>query len=70
MTAKERLATVPEVPIVDEAGMADFYMSDWHGIWAPDGVAAAVRDVLDAAIVETLADRPVRKRLEDLGQAI
>jgi tripartite-type tricarboxylate transporter receptor subunit TctC len=70
VTAKERLAVVPEVPTVDEAGMADFYMSNWHGIWAPKGVAPTVRDVLDAAIVETLADPAVRKRLEDLGQAI
>src|SRR5262249_39764945 len=70
VTAKERLAVVPEVPTVDEADLPDFYMSNWHGIWAPKDIAPGVRDILASAVAESLADPTVRKRLTDLGQEI
>jgi tripartite-type tricarboxylate transporter receptor subunit TctC len=61
---------VPEIPTVDEAGLPGFYMSNWHGIWAPKGISPAIRDALNAAVVDTLADPPVRRQLVDLGQEI
>jgi tripartite-type tricarboxylate transporter receptor subunit TctC len=70
VTAKERLAVVPEIPTVDEAGLPGFYMSNWHGVWASKGISPAIRDTLNAAVVETLADPAVRKQLADLGQEI
>jgi tripartite-type tricarboxylate transporter receptor subunit TctC len=70
VTAPKRLAAAPDVPTVDEAGLPGFYMSVWHGIWAPHGTPPAVIAKLNAAIVEALADPNVRKRLEDLGQDI
>ncbi|HTQ01662.1 MAG TPA: tripartite tricarboxylate transporter substrate-binding protein [Casimicrobiaceae bacterium] len=70
VTAPKRVAAAPDVPTVDEAGLPGFYMSVWHGIWAPHGTPPAVIAKLNAAIVEALADRDVRKRLEDLGQDI
>jgi tripartite-type tricarboxylate transporter receptor subunit TctC len=70
VTAPKRLAAVPDVPTVDEAGLPGFYMSVWHGIWAPHGTPAAAIAKLNAAMVEALADPAVRKRLEDLGQDI
>ena len=70
VTAPKRLAAAPDVPTVDEAGLPGFYMSVWHGIWAPHGTPPAVIAKLNAAVVEALADPDVRKRLEDLGQDI
>jgi tripartite-type tricarboxylate transporter receptor subunit TctC len=70
VTAKEHLGVVAEIPTVDEAGLPGFYMSNWHGIWAPKGVAPAVRGALSSAVVETLADPAVRNRLVDLGQEV
>jgi tripartite-type tricarboxylate transporter receptor subunit TctC len=70
VTAPKRLAAAPDVPTVDEAGLPGFYMSVWHGIWAPHGTPPAVIAKLNGAIVEALADPAVRKRLEDLGQDI
>lgn len=70
VTAKERLSVVPDIPTVDEAGLPGFYMSNWHGIWAPKGIAPAVRDTLNAAVVATLEDPPTRRQLADLGQEI
>ncbi len=45
-------------------------MSIWHGIWAPRGTPRNVIARLNAAIVESLADPAVRRRLVDLGQEI
>ena len=70
VTASARLAAAPDIPTVDEAGLHKFYMSIWHGIWAPRGTPRNVTARLNAAIVESLADPVVRQRLVDLGQEI
>lgn len=70
VTAKTRLPAAPEIPTVDEAGLPGLYIAIWHGIWVPRGTSKDVVAKLNAAIVETLADSPVRQRLADLGQEI
>lgn len=70
VTSKTRLPAAPDIPTVDEAGLPGFYMAVWHGIWAPRGTPPAVIAKLDAAIMESLADPAVQKRLADLGQEI
>src|SRR5215510_4403775 len=70
VTAKTRLEAQPDIPTVDEAGLPGFYMAVWHGIWAPAATPKAVVAKLNDALVETLADASVRKRLGDLGQEI
>ena len=70
VTASTRLAAAPDIPTVDEAGLDKFYMSIWHGIWAPKGTPKNAIARLNASIVESLADPAVRKRLGDLGQEI
>ena len=70
VTSRTRLQAAPEIPTVDEAGLPGFYMAVWHGIWAPANTPKAVVARLNAAIVESLADPAVKKRLSDLGQEI
>jgi tripartite-type tricarboxylate transporter receptor subunit TctC len=70
VTAKTRLAAAPDIPTVDEAGLPNFYMAVWHGIWAPKATPRPVIDKINAAIVEALADPGVRTKLGDLGQEI
>jgi tripartite-type tricarboxylate transporter receptor subunit TctC len=70
VTQATRLASAPDVPTVDEAGLPKFYMTVWHGLWVPKGTPPSVIAKLNAALRETLADPDVRKRLGDLGQEI
>jgi tripartite-type tricarboxylate transporter receptor subunit TctC len=70
VTAKTRLASAPDIPTVDEAGLPGFYMSIWHAVWAPKGTPRDALAKLNAALREALADPAIRKRLEDLGQEI
>jgi len=70
VTAKERLATAPDIPTVDEAGLPGFYIAVWTALWAPAGTPGAIVARLNAAVVDALAAPAVRARLADLGQDI
>jgi tripartite-type tricarboxylate transporter receptor subunit TctC len=70
VTAKDRLAASPEVPTVDEAGLPGFYISVWHGLWAPRRTPRELITKLNIAVTRALADAQVRKRLFDLAQEI
>jgi tripartite-type tricarboxylate transporter receptor subunit TctC len=66
--AKTRWWAAPDTPTIEEAGMPPLYASFWHGFWAPKGTPKDVITKLNAAIVETLADPAVQKRMRDIGQ--
>src|SRR4051812_23898754 len=68
VTAPSRMALAPDVPTTDEAGLPGFYLSYWHGLWAPKGTPKDVVAKLNAAVVAALAQPAVRTRLADLGQ--
>ena len=66
----KRVASAPEVPTVDEAGMPGFHMTLWSGLWVPKGTPKEIVARLNAATVEALSDPAVRKQLENLGLQI
>jgi tripartite-type tricarboxylate transporter receptor subunit TctC len=68
--AKERLASLPDVPTVDEAGVPGFYSAIWMGLWAPKGTPKPAITKLNAAVTEALANPVVSKRLTDLGHEL
>jgi tripartite-type tricarboxylate transporter receptor subunit TctC len=70
VTAQSRLKGAPDIPTVDEAGMPGMYISFWHALWMPRGVPKDILAKVNAAVVETLADGAVRKRLEGIHQDI
>ena len=70
VTSSSRLPAAPEVPTVEEAGLAGFYVSVWHGLWAPKGTPKDVVAALNNAVARALHEPVVRQRLIDLGQDI
>jgi tripartite-type tricarboxylate transporter receptor subunit TctC len=70
VAAKTRLASAPDIPTVDEAGLPGFYMSHWNAFWVPKGTPKTVIGKLNAAVVDALADPAVRQRLAELGLEI
>jgi tripartite-type tricarboxylate transporter receptor subunit TctC len=70
VTSKARLATLPEIPTLDEAGLTGFDLSGWNAVWAPRGTPKDVIAKVNAAVAASLADPGVRQRLADLGQEI
>jgi tripartite-type tricarboxylate transporter receptor subunit TctC len=70
VTAKTRLASAPDIPTADEAGLPGFLASNWHGFWAPKGTPKDIIGKLNAAVLDSLADPTLRQRLAELGQEI
>ena len=70
VTSPTRLASTPDVPTTDEAGMPGYHVLSWHGVWAPKGTPKDVIAKLNAALVAALADPLAQKRLADIGQQI
>jgi tripartite-type tricarboxylate transporter receptor subunit TctC len=68
--SKTRAEAAPDIPTVDEAGLPGLYLPVWTGMWAPKNTPKAIIDKLNNAVVESLADATVRKRLADIGQEI
>jgi tripartite-type tricarboxylate transporter receptor subunit TctC len=56
VTAPTRLASAPDIPTVDEAGLPGFHFSFWQAFWVPKGTPSDMVAKLNAAVVETLAD--------------
>jgi len=70
ITAKDRIATAPEIPTTDEAGLPGFYFSFWHAFWVPKGTPKEVIAKLNDVVVKTLADPVVRQRMAEISQDI
>jgi tripartite-type tricarboxylate transporter receptor subunit TctC len=70
VAAKSRLATAPDIPTVDEAGLPGFYVSSWSGLWAPKGTSKEVVAKLSTAVANGLADEAVRSRFTDIGMQV
>jgi tripartite-type tricarboxylate transporter receptor subunit TctC len=68
--SKTRAVAAPDIPTVDEAGLPGFYLPVWNGMWAPKGTPRPIIDKLNNAVVESLTDPTVHKRLADIGLEI
>ena len=67
VTTKTRLASMPDVPTLGEAGLPGFDVAVWHGLYAPRGTPKAIVDTLAGALQVALKDPLVKQRFADLG---
>ena len=67
VTTKRRLASLPKIPTVDEAGLKGFEVSVWHALYAPKGTPKPIIDTLTKALQAALKDKVVKDRFADLG---
>ena len=59
-TAKQRLASAPDIPTMDEAGLPGFHVSIWQGYGRRRARRRTIIAKLNAAIAGALADPPCR----------
>lgn len=70
LLSKSRWPGAPDVPTIDEAGVPGLYLPFWHGLWVPKATPRDAVAKLNSAVVETLADPAMQKRLTELGVEI
>jgi tripartite-type tricarboxylate transporter receptor subunit TctC len=66
-TTKSRLASLPDVPTLDELGLKDFELVVWNGLYAPKGIPKPVQQKLVAALQSAVQAAAFRTRLAELG---
>ena len=69
VTSLTRVASLPDLPTLNEAGLKGFSVGVWHGVWTPKGTAKAINDKLGAALQAALKDDTVKARFAELGTA-
>jgi len=70
VAAEKRLELAPDVPTLDESGVPGFYLSVWHGLWAPRNTAKDILTRLNSAALDALSNPSVRQKLLELGQNV
>jgi len=70
VAAERRLGLAPDVPTLDESGVSGFYLSVWHGLWAPRNTPKDILSRLNSAAADALSNPGVRQRLLELGQEV
>jgi tripartite-type tricarboxylate transporter receptor subunit TctC len=67
VTTLKRVASLPKVPTLDEAGLKGFEVSVWHALYAPKNTQKPVIDKLTKALQDALKDNNVKQRFGELG---
>ncbi len=67
VTTPKRLDVLPNVPTSAEAGLPDFEVGVWHGIYTPKGTPADVNERLSKSLQIALKDPNVAARFAELG---
>ncbi|HZW21542.1 tripartite tricarboxylate transporter substrate binding protein BugD [Noviherbaspirillum sp.] len=67
VTTKSRVPSLPDLPTLHEAGLANFEVAVWHGLYAPKGTPKAAVDTLSKALQVALKDPNVKQRFGELG---
>jgi tripartite-type tricarboxylate transporter receptor subunit TctC len=67
VTGEKRWKGMPDVPTMQEAGLAGFNVINWFGLWLPAGAPTELVDRLHAAMVKALREPDVLQQFEAQG---
>ena len=56
ITSAQRSALAPDVPTVQESGIANYAYASWYGVWAPKGTPVDRVNALNAAINQAVGE--------------
>ena len=65
--SKRRIASLPDVPTLDELGVKDFEVTAWQGLFVPKGTPADIVSRLTAEMNKAITSPEVKAKLEDFG---
>jgi tripartite-type tricarboxylate transporter receptor subunit TctC len=67
VTTKTRVAAIPEIPTIDEAGVPGYESFTWFALFGPKNLDPAIVEKINAAVKKALGDPALVKRLTELG---
>ncbi len=67
ITSSKRVAALPNVPTLTEAGLDGLEVFTWFGIWAPKGTPVRIVERLNAEIAKVSADPALKARYADIS---
>ena len=67
VTGAKRWKGMPDVPTMQEAGLKDFDVINWFGLWLPAGASPELSARLQAELVKAINDPEVRQQFEAQG---
>lgn len=67
VTSAKRSKVLPDVPTLQEAGIAGFDVASWQAIYAPAGTPSAVVQRMNAEIEKILATPEMKAKMDGLG---
>jgi len=67
---RRREALLPDVPTAPEAGLADFRITTWFGLFAPSRTPEPVLDRLHGAVQAALSDEGVKRLWREQGARV
>lgn len=67
VTTAERWPQAKDIPTMGEAGVPDFVITAWDGLYAPKGTPKPIVDKLNDAVRKALADPQIREALLKRG---
>jgi tripartite-type tricarboxylate transporter receptor subunit TctC len=67
VAGRRRESLLPDVPTMQEAGLADFRAVSWDGLFAPRGTPASILDRMHGAVQAVLAAPEIRKLWAEQG---
>src|SRR5471030_65723 len=67
VTTRARVAAVPDVPTISEAGVPGYESYIWFGLHGPKGLDSQIVNALNAAVKKAVETPTVRQRLAELG---
>jgi tripartite-type tricarboxylate transporter receptor subunit TctC len=70
IAGRSRVAQLPDVPTMAEAGYPDVEISAWHGLLAPAGTPPEVIALVNRTLVSELRTPATRARLRELGAEV
>ncbi len=70
VSTKARVASLPDVPTMQEAGVAGYESSSWGGIMGPGAMAAPVVNKIHADTVRALRLPDIQEKLGGLGATV
>lgn len=67
VTSKQRAASLPEIPTIEEAGIQGYELASWYGILAPAGTPKEIVAKLHEVIARIVAMPDVEKKIIEGG---